>query len=119
MLYYCLSLRGEIWQYLSSSCDGTSCELAVFYRAQRQSTYTRPFFCILEYMRRDFPWIRHLINSPPATFVQVEAYMRSMASALFGVMATMGGVPIIRTLPGGPTQMLSEQLSKVRDATKE
>lgn len=69
-------------------------------------------------MRHALPWIRPLTNSPSATFVQVEAYMRSMASALFGVMATMGGVPIIRTLPGGPTQMLSEQLSKVRDARK-
>lgn len=40
--------------------------------------------------------------------------MRSIASALFGVLATVGGVPIIRALPGGPTQMISEQLSKVR-----
>ncbi len=39
--------------------------------------------------------------------------MKSMASALFGVLATVGGVPIIRALPGGPTQMISEQLSKV------
>ena len=45
---------------------------------------------------------------------QVEAYMKNMASALFGVLATVGGVPIIRALPGGPTQMISEQLSKVR-----
>lgn len=42
--------------------------------------------------------------------------MKSMASALFGVLATVGGVPIIRALPGGPTQMISEQLSKVRPA---
>lgn len=40
--------------------------------------------------------------------------MKNMASALFGVLATVGGVPIIRALPGGPTQMISEQLSKVR-----
>lgn len=45
---------------------------------------------------------------------QVTTYMRSIASALFGVLATVGGVPIIRALPGGPTQMISEQLSKVR-----
>lgn len=44
---------------------------------------------------------------------QVETYMRSMASALLGVLATVGGVPIIRALPGGPTQMISELLSKV------
>ncbi|CAN0007509.1 unnamed protein product [Laminaria digitata] len=44
---------------------------------------------------------------------QVTAYMRSVASALFGVLATVGGVPIIRALPGGPTQMISEQLSKL------
>lgn len=44
----------------------------------------------------------------------VEAYMKSMASALFGVLATVGGVPIIRALPGGPAQMMSELLSKVR-----
>ena len=48
---------------------------------------------------------------------QVEAYMKNMASALFGVLATVGGVPVIRALPGGPTQMISEQLSKVRPAT--
>lgn len=42
--------------------------------------------------------------------------MKNMASALFGVLATVGGVPIIRALPGGPTQMISEQLSKVRRA---
>lgn len=42
--------------------------------------------------------------------------MKNMASALFGVLATVGGVPIIRALPGGPTQMLSDQLSKVRPA---
>ncbi|CAM9320577.1 unnamed protein product [Sphacelaria rigidula] len=42
----------------------------------------------------------------------VEAYMKSMASALFGVLATAGGVPIIRALPGGPAQMMSELLSK-------
>lgn len=47
---------------------------------------------------------------------QVETYMKSMASALFGVLATVGGVPIIRALPGGPTQMISEQLSKVHYA---
>lgn len=41
--------------------------------------------------------------------------MRSIASALFGVLATVGGVPIIRALPGGPTQMISEQLSKVHN----
>lgn len=46
----------------------------------------------------------------------VEAYMKSMASALFGVLATAGGVPIIRALPGGPAQMMSELLSKVQDA---
>lgn len=44
--------------------------------------------------------------------------MRSMASALFGVLATVGGVPIIRALQGGPTQMISEQLSKVRPAAE-
>ena len=43
--------------------------------------------------------------------------MKSMASALFGVLATVGGVPIIRALPGGPTQMISEQLSKVGTLT--
>lgn len=41
--------------------------------------------------------------------------MRSIASALFGVLATVGGVPIIRALPGGPAQMIAEQLSKVCD----
>lgn len=45
--------------------------------------------------------------------------MRSIASALFGVLATVGGVPIIRALPGGPAQMIAEHLSKVHiaDAT--
>ena len=48
-----------------------------------------------------------------STDFQIEAYMRTMASALFGVLATVGGVPIIRALPGGPAQMVAEQLSKV------
>lgn len=42
--------------------------------------------------------------------------MRSIASALFGVLATVGGVPIIRALPGGPAQMIAEHLSKVQTA---
>eukprot|EP00903_Cladosiphon_okamuranus_P008567 g8220.t1 len=52
-------------------------------------------------------------NDPTCPDAQVEAYMKNIASALFGVLATMGGVPIIRALPGGPTQMISEQLSKL------
>eukprot|EP00752_Nemacystus_decipiens_P008016 g7163.t1 len=52
-------------------------------------------------------------NDPTCPDAQVEAYMKNMASALFGVLATAGGVPIIRALPGGPTQMISEQLSKL------
>lgn len=58
------------------------------------------------------------VRSPLTSFAptQVETYMRSMATALFGVLATVGGVPIIRALPGGPTQMISELLSKVRSA---
>ncbi|CAM9379007.1 unnamed protein product, partial [Hapterophycus canaliculatus] len=52
-------------------------------------------------------------NDPTCPDAQVETYMKSMASALFGVLATVGGVPIIRALPGGPTQMISEQLSKL------
>lgn len=39
--------------------------------------------------------------------------MKSLSNALFGVLATTGGVPIIRALPGGPAQMVSEHLCKV------
>lgn len=49
---------------------------------------------------------------------QVEAYMKSMASGLFGILATLGGVPVIRAPPGGPAQMVSEHLCKVRDAVR-
>ncbi|CAM9431576.1 unnamed protein product [Ascophyllum nodosum] len=52
-------------------------------------------------------------NDPTCPDAQIEAYMRTMASALFGVLATVGGVPIIRALPGGPAQMVAEQLSKI------
>ncbi|CAN0422941.1 unnamed protein product [Ectocarpus sp. 12 AP-2014] len=52
-------------------------------------------------------------NDPTCPDAQIENYMKNTASALFGVLATAGGVPIIRALPGGPTQMLSEQLSKI------
>ncbi|CAM9315596.1 unnamed protein product [Discosporangium mesarthrocarpum] len=54
-----------------------------------------------------------LYNDPTLPDVQVKGAMQSFANGLFGALATLGGVPIIRAPKGGPAQMVAEHLNKL------
>ncbi|CAM9193347.1 unnamed protein product [Choristocarpus tenellus] len=54
-----------------------------------------------------------LYNDPTIPDEQVKNAIQSFASGLFGVLSTLGGVPIIRAPVGGSAQMVAEHLNKL------
>ncbi|KAG5184379.1 Sec1-like protein [Tribonema minus] len=52
-------------------------------------------------------------NDPAAPDTAIEAAMKAITYGLFSVLATLGAVPVIRTAPGGPGQMVAEELNKL------
>jgi len=44
---------------------------------------------------------------------EIEAQIDGMVTGLFGVIATMGSIPILRAQPGGPAEMVASKLHKL------
>jgi hypothetical protein len=52
-------------------------------------------------------------NDPGASEESIHAFIREITYGLLSVLSTLKAVPVIRAAPGGPGQMVAEQLSQL------